>query len=36
MHFATDIKTPRATIRAFEVRAWAYLTSENEARLKKI
>ena len=35
-HFATDIKSHKATITAFEVGARGYLTSENEVRLKKI
>jgi hypothetical protein len=35
-HFATDIKTYKATITAFVVGSRGYLTKENEQRLKKI
>ena len=35
-HFATDIKSHKAKVTAFEVGARGYLTSENEIRLKKI
>ena len=35
-HVATGIKTHKATITAFEIRARGYLTSEKEARLKNI
>ena len=32
-HFATDIKTYKATVTAFEVGSRGYLTKENERRL---
>ena len=35
-HFVTDIKSHKATVTAFEVGLWGYITEDNEKNLKKL